>query len=60
MSGSTPLAAKAEARPASAAGGEMVADTYRHCLKLTSGHFAMIGNSLGFAAHGRERDQSWH
>jgi hypothetical protein len=38
----------------------MVADTYRHCLKLTSGHFAMIDNGLGFAAHGRERDQSWH
>jgi hypothetical protein len=60
VSGSTPLAAKAEARPASAAGCEMVADTYRHCLKLTSGHFAMIDNGLGLAAHGRERDQSWH
>jgi type IV secretory pathway VirD2 relaxase len=32
-----------------AAGGEMVAGTYRQRLTLTSGRFAMIDNGLGFA-----------
>jgi hypothetical protein len=32
-----------------AAGGEMVAGTYRQRLALTSGRFAVIDNGLGFA-----------
>jgi Protein of unknown function (DUF3363) len=32
-----------------AAGGEMVAGTYRQRLTLTSGRLAMIDNGLGFA-----------
>jgi hypothetical protein len=32
-----------------AAGGEMVAGTYRQRLTLTSGRFAMIDNGLDFA-----------
>jgi hypothetical protein len=32
-----------------AAGGEMVAGTYRQRLTLTSGRFAIIDNGLGFA-----------
>ena len=39
-----------------AAGGEMVAGTYRQRLTLTSGRFAMIDNGLGFAlVRGRRR-----
>jgi Protein of unknown function (DUF3363) len=43
------LLAKTELPYTPAAGGEMIAATYRQRLTLTSGRFAMIDNGLDFA-----------